>query len=152
MRKLQINTPLSMYGVNTDAFLAQKHVIFFSNLLMFLYKMHLLVYCVVYLIRINCIQISLRLIYLIFWTGFLSPQWSSWQRFGLAIQRSRVRSPEGEAPEKGRKKFDAGRFSFMVILKPWVSTFKVWIVFSLEQNFLVKSILTGCGTMNHMFS
>ena len=111
---------------------------------MFLYKMHLLVYCAVYLFKINCIQISLRLIYLIFQAGILSPQWSSWQSVGLAIQRSRVRSPEEEAPEKGRKKFDAGRFSFMVILNPWVSTLKVWIVFCLGQNFLIKSILTGC--------
>ena len=111
---------------------------------MFLYKMHLLVYCAVYLFKINCIQISLRLIYLIFQAGILSPQWSSWQSVGLAIQRSRVRSPEEEAPEKGRKKFDAGRFSFMVILNPWVSTLKVWIVFCLGQNFLIKSILTRC--------
>ena len=32
----------------------------------------------------------------------------------------------------------------MVILNPWVSTFKVWIVFCLGKNFLIKSILTGC--------
>ena len=33
----------------------------------------------------------------------------------------------------------------MVILNPWVSTIKVWIVFCLEKNFLIKSILTGCA-------
>ena len=33
----------------------------------------------------------------------------------------------------------------MVILNPRVSTLKVWIVFCLGNNFLIKSILTGCG-------
>ena len=32
----------------------------------------------------------------------------------------------------------------MVILNPRVSTLKVWIVFCLGNDFLIKSILTGC--------
>ena len=32
----------------------------------------------------------------------------------------------------------------MAILNPWVSSLKVWIVFCLGNNFLFKSILTGC--------
>ena len=33
----------------------------------------------------------------------------------------------------------------MVILNPRVSTLKVWIVFCFGNDFLIKSILTGCG-------
>ena len=33
----------------------------------------------------------------------------------------------------------------MVILNPWVSTLKVWIVSRKGNNLLIKSILTGCG-------
>ena len=32
----------------------------------------------------------------------------------------------------------------MVILNPWVSTLKVWIVSRKGNNLLIKSILTGC--------
>ena len=32
----------------------------------------------------------------------------------------------------------------MVFLDPWVSSLKVWIVFCLGNDFLFKSILTGC--------
>ena len=32
----------------------------------------------------------------------------------------------------------------MVILNPWVSTFKVWIVFCLEKKFMIKSVMMGC--------
>ena len=33
----------------------------------------------------------------------------------------------------------------MVILNPRVSTLKVWIVFCFGNDFLIKSILTGCA-------
>ena len=32
----------------------------------------------------------------------------------------------------------------MVILNPWVSTLKVWIVLRKGNNLLIKSILMGC--------
>ena len=44
-----------------------------------------------------------------------------------------------------QKKFDVGGFSFMVILNPLVSTFKVWILFCLGKNLLITSILTCCA-------
>ena len=39
--------------------------------------------------------------------------------------------------------FDMGGFCYMVFLNPQASTLKVWKVFCLDKDFLLKSILTG---------
>ena len=40
-----------------------------------------------------------------------------------------------------------GGFSFFVLLNPWASIVKFWIVFCLGKDFLFKSILAGCGAV-----
>ena len=52
-----------------------------------------------------------------------------------------------KTPKKLEKVFDVRGTYYMVFLNPWTSTLKVGKVFYLEEDFLCKSILTGCTNL-----